>query len=59
MARLRTRIHMVGDVDNSLNIPRGSFGVYWYDRGQQLRKTMERAASPTIKKPETLNRSVT
>ncbi len=22
-----------GDVDNSLNIPRGTFGVYWYDRG--------------------------
>src|SRR4029079_7129060 len=22
-----------GDMDNSLNIPRGTFGVYWYDRG--------------------------
>jgi hypothetical protein len=32
-----------GDVDNSLNIPRGSFGVYWYDRGPTSPEAMERA----------------
>lgn len=32
-----------GDVDNSLNIPRGSFGVYWYDRGPTTPEDMERA----------------
>ncbi|HEV2827461.1 MAG TPA: beta-galactosidase trimerization domain-containing protein [Pyrinomonadaceae bacterium] len=32
-----------GDVDNSLNIPRGSFGVYWYDRGPTTPAGMERA----------------
>ena len=32
-----------GDVDNSLNIPRGSFGVYWYDRGPTTPEAMERA----------------
>jgi len=32
-----------GDVDNSLNIPRGSFGVYWYDRGPTTPDAMERA----------------
>lgn len=32
-----------GDVDNSLNIPRGTFGVYWYDRGPTTPETMERA----------------
>jgi hypothetical protein len=32
-----------GDVDNSLNIPRGTFGVYWYDRGPTMPATMERA----------------
>ncbi len=31
------------DVDNSLNIPRGTFGVYWYDRGPTTPETMERA----------------
>jgi hypothetical protein len=31
------------DVDNSLNIPRGSFGVYWYDRGPTTPEDMERA----------------
>ena len=34
-----------GDVDNSLNIPRGTFGVYWYDRG------------PTT--PEGINKAIT
>jgi hypothetical protein len=32
-----------GDVDNSLNIPRGTFGVYWYDRGPTTAEAMERA----------------
>ena len=32
-----------GDVDNSLNIPRGTFGVYWYDRGPTTPEAMERA----------------
>jgi len=31
------------DVDNSLNIPRGTFGVYWYDRGPTSPEAMERA----------------
>src|SRR6185369_10527337 len=31
------------DVDNSLNIPRGTFGVYWYDRGPTTPADMERA----------------
>ncbi|HEV8169815.1 MAG TPA: beta-galactosidase trimerization domain-containing protein, partial [Pyrinomonadaceae bacterium] len=31
------------DVDNSLNIPRGTFGVYWYDRGPTTPGAMERA----------------
>lgn len=32
-----------GDVDNSLNIPRGTFGVYWYDRGPTTAEGMEQA----------------
>jgi hypothetical protein len=32
-----------GDVDNSLNIPRGTIGVYWYDRGPTTPEAMERA----------------
>jgi hypothetical protein len=32
-----------GDVDNSLNIPRGTFGVYWYDRGPTTPDAMEQA----------------
>jgi Beta-galactosidase trimerisation domain/Beta-galactosidase len=32
-----------GDVDNSLNIPRGTFGVYWYDRGPTTPEAVERA----------------
>ncbi|MFN2531376.1 MAG: beta-galactosidase, partial [Pyrinomonadaceae bacterium] len=32
-----------GDVDNSLNIPRGTFGVYWYDRGPTTPQAMEHA----------------
>src|SRR3989475_1030045 len=32
-----------GDVDNSLNIPRGTFGVYWYDRGPPTPEGMEQA----------------
>jgi hypothetical protein len=32
-----------GDVDNSLNVPRGTFGVYWYDRGPTTPEAMERA----------------
>ena len=32
-----------GDIDNSLNIPRGTFGVYWYDRGPTTADAMERA----------------
>ena len=31
------------DVDNSLNIPRGTFGVYWYDRGPTTPEDTERA----------------
>src|SRR5258705_2050138 len=31
------------DVDNSLNIPRGTFGVYWYDRGPTTPEAMEQA----------------
>jgi len=34
-----------GDVDNSLNIPRGTFGVYWYDRGPTTPEAMERAVA--------------
>src|SRR6185369_1955970 len=30
-------------VDNSLNIPRGTFGVYWYDRGPTTPEAMQRA----------------
>ncbi|HVQ36713.1 MAG TPA: beta-galactosidase trimerization domain-containing protein, partial [Pyrinomonadaceae bacterium] len=33
----------MGDVDNSLNVPRGSFGVYWYDRGPTTPEGMEKA----------------
>ncbi len=32
-----------GDVDNSLNIPRGTFGVYWYDRGPTTPEAMDQA----------------
>lgn len=32
-----------GDVDNSLNVPRGTFGVYWYDRGPTTADGLERA----------------
>ncbi|MEN3325549.1 MAG: hypothetical protein V7638_356 [Acidobacteriota bacterium] len=32
-----------GDIDNSLNIPRGTFGVYWYDRGPTTPAAMEKA----------------
>ena len=32
-----------GDVDNWLNVPRGTFGVYWYDRGPTTPEGMERA----------------
>jgi len=32
-----------GDVDNSLNVPRGTFGVYWYDRGPTTPEATERA----------------
>jgi glycosyl hydrolase family 42 (putative beta-galactosidase) len=32
-----------GDVDNSLNIPRGTFGVYWYDRGPTTPEGLEQA----------------
>ena len=32
-----------GDVDNGLNIPRGTFGVYWYDRGPTTPQAMEQA----------------
>ena len=31
------------DVDNSLNIARGTFGVYWYDRGPTTPEAMKRA----------------
>ncbi len=33
----------MGEVDNSLNVPRGSFGVYWYDRGPTTPEGLERA----------------
>lgn len=32
-----------GDVDNGLNVPRGTFGVYWYDRGPTTPEAMEKA----------------
>ncbi len=32
-----------GDVDNSLNVPRGTFGVYWYDRGPTTPEGIEKA----------------
>jgi Beta-galactosidase trimerisation domain/Beta-galactosidase len=32
-----------GEVDNSLNIPRGTFGVYWYDRGPTTPEGLEQA----------------
>ncbi len=32
-----------GSVNNSLQIPRGSFGVYWYDRGPTTAEGMEKA----------------
>ncbi|HEY6122253.1 MAG TPA: beta-galactosidase, partial [Pyrinomonadaceae bacterium] len=32
-----------GDVDNSLNVPRGTFGVYWYDRGPTTKDGLEKA----------------
>jgi Beta-galactosidase trimerisation domain/Beta-galactosidase len=32
-----------GGVNNSLHIPRGSFGVYWYDRGPTTPEGMEKA----------------
>src|SRR5258705_3967796 len=32
-----------GEVDNSLNIPLGTFGVYWYDRGPTSPEAMEQA----------------
>ncbi len=32
-----------GDVDNSLNVPRGTFGVYWYDRGPTTAEGLEKA----------------
>ncbi|HEX7317603.1 MAG TPA: beta-galactosidase trimerization domain-containing protein [Pyrinomonadaceae bacterium] len=32
-----------GDVDNGLNVPRGTFGVYWYDRGPTTPAAMEKA----------------
>ncbi|HEY8184830.1 MAG TPA: beta-galactosidase trimerization domain-containing protein, partial [Pyrinomonadaceae bacterium] len=32
-----------GDVDNSLNVPRGTFGVYWYDRGPTTPEGMAKA----------------
>jgi hypothetical protein len=31
-----------GRVNNGLNIPRGAFGVYWYDRGPTTPEEMER-----------------
>jgi Beta-galactosidase trimerisation domain/Beta-galactosidase len=34
-----------GGVDNSLNVPRGTFGVYWYDRGPTTPEAMERAVA--------------
>ena len=32
-----------GEVDNGLNVPRGTFGVYWYDRGPTTPEAMEKA----------------
>ena len=32
-----------GGVNNGLNIPRGAFGVYWYDRGPTAPEEMEEA----------------
>jgi hypothetical protein len=32
-----------GQVSNGLNIPRGAFGVYWYDRGPTTPEKMEKA----------------
>ena len=32
-----------GGVNNGLNIPRGAFGVYWYDRGPTKPEEMEKA----------------
>jgi hypothetical protein len=32
-----------GDVNDELNIPRGYFGVYWYDRGPTTPEAMEKA----------------
>ena len=34
-----------GSVDNSLNVPRGTFGVYWYDRGPTTPEAMEKAVA--------------
>jgi len=32
-----------GSINNSLNIPRGAFGVYWYDRGPTTPEALEKA----------------
>jgi hypothetical protein len=32
-----------GNINNSLNVPRGAFGVYWYDRGPTTPEAMEKA----------------
>jgi hypothetical protein len=32
-----------GDVNNDLDLPRGTFGVYWYDRGPTTPEGLERA----------------
>jgi hypothetical protein len=32
-----------GGVNNGLNVPRGAFGVYWYDRGPTTPEEMEKA----------------
>jgi hypothetical protein len=32
-----------GDVNDELNVPRGYFGVYWYDRGPTTPEAMEKA----------------
>jgi hypothetical protein len=34
-----------GSVNNGLNIPRGAFGVYWYDRGPTTPEEMEKAVA--------------
>ncbi len=34
-----------GDVDNSLNVPRGTFGVYWYDRGPTTPEGLDKAVA--------------